>query len=385
MTVEPSARSNQPPWLSSFAKLAWVETRTYLRDPTAVFWTFLYPTILLIVMMALFGSSETQTPSLETDIVVARDGQQARLTRILERRASYIDGVSFNYRVIGADEASPPDRVRIELPADFAPSANNPQVITLRLEAEPDASSGSMISMVSGAVADLNVELAGADPSVAVRYVIGSGQGVSPGYPQSTYYVIGLTVLTIVSTALFGFTGPLIALRAEGGLKLFQAMPIHRIAFTLGYSSCRVLILLVFAFFYIYIGMRVYGTDQSASSGNWPLLMFLVALSSAAFLSLGMAVAGVVTKINTANALINLVNIPIMFLSDLFIPISLMPESIESVARYSPIFMLADSMRQVAAGMVGLSDCWPTILYLIALTAIGTVVAACSFRWNVRG
>ena len=93
MTATPSVGANQAPWLSSFAKLAWVETRTYLRDPTAVFWTFLYPTILLVVMMALFGSTETQSPSLEADIV-ATDGQQAQLTRLLEKRASFVDGVT---------------------------------------------------------------------------------------------------------------------------------------------------------------------------------------------------------------------------------------------------------------------------------------------------
>ena len=376
------ATINQPGWLNSSVTLAWVETRTYLRDPTAVFWTFLYPVILLVVMMALFGSGQTQAPNLETDIV-ARDGQQAQLTRLLEKRASFVDGVTFDFRVIDAEEASPRDRVRIELPADFAPSPENPQTITLRLEEKPDASSGSMISMMSAVVADLNVELAGGDASVVLHYVIGSGEDSSPGYSRSTYYVIGLAVLTIVSTALFGFTGPLIALRAEGGLKLFQVMPIRRIAFTLGYSSCRLLILLVFVFVYIYFGMRVYGADQAISSGNWLLLMFIVALSSVAFLSLGMAVAGVVTKINTANALINLVNIPIVFLSDLFIPISLMPESIESVARYSPVFMLTDSMRQVAAGTAGLPECWPTIVYLLLLAALGTIIAACSFRWNI--
>jgi len=285
MTGTPPAKTNQLPWLSSFKKLAWVETRTYLRDPAAVFWTFLYPTILLVVMMALFGAPEAQMPSFEAD-VVARDGE-------------------------------------------------------------------------------------------------GWAKDAAPGYSRSTYYVIGLTVLTIVSTALFGFTGPLIALRAEGGLKLFQVMPIRRISFTLGYASCRVLILLVFAFFYIYLGMAIYGAERTMSLGNWLLIMFLVALSSAAFLSLGMAVAGVVTKINTANTLMHLVNIPIMFLSDLFIPISLMPDSIESVARYSPVFMLADSMRQVAAGTAGLAECWLTILYLAVLAVIGTIFAAFSFRWNL--
>ena len=130
--------------------------------------------------------------------------------------------------------------------------------------------------------------------------------------------------------------------------------------------------------------MQIYGADHAISFGSWLVIMFLVALSSVAFLSLGMAIAGVVTKISTANTLINIVNIPVMFLSDLFIPISLMPEPIESAVRYSPVFMLADSMRQVAAGTAGLAECWLTIFYLIALAAIGTVVAACSFRWNIR-
>ncbi len=384
MTNAPSVGTNQPPWFGSFAKLAWVETRAYLRDPIAVFWTFLYPTILLVVMMALFGTPGIQAPSLETDIV-AKDGQHAQLTQLLERRASLFDGVTLDYRVIDADEPSPRGRVRVELPVDFRPSRDNPQAITLRLEGEPDANSGSVISMMSAVIADLNLELAGKDASVVLHYEIGSDTEASPAYPRSTYYVIGLTVLTIVSTALFGFTGPLIALRAEGGLKLFQAMPIRRIAFMLGYATCRVLVLLVFAFFYMYLGMWAYGADRSMSSGSWPLLMFLVALSSAAFLCLGMAIAGLVTKINTANALINLVNLPIMFLSDLFIPISLMPDAIESLARYSPVYFLADSMRQAATGTAGLLEIWPTIFYLIALAAIGTVIAACTFRWNTRG
>ena len=53
---------------------------------------------------------------------------------------------------------------------------------------------------------------------------------------------------------------------------------------------------------------------------------------------------------DSANGLTQIINFPMMFLSGLFFPLSLMPDWICPVAHVLPLTYLADALRQVIVG-----------------------------------
>jgi ABC-2 type transport system permease protein len=72
------------------------------------------------------------------------------------------------------------------------------------------------------------------------------------------------------------------------------------------------------------------------------IFLLCVGLSSA-FLALALRS----TKQETQMAVVNLINLPLMFASNTFFPISMMPEWIQAIARVNPISYLTDAIRQL--------------------------------------
>lgn len=366
-------------WLGQAWRFTAVETATYLRDKTAIFWTFLYPVVLLLIMMLLFGGgSGNFAMSLDVE---GRGPAAERLVNQLERNFEALDGIDIELRRVTPAQPTPEGRVRLIVPPRFVDGADA-EPVRVRLDTMPDASSGSMLSLVAQSAAEVNAELAGAPDRVQLRYEISASEPAP--ISSSVYYVVGLAVLTIVSTALFGFSGPLIDLRARGGLKLFQFMPVHRSAFLTGFALCRVVILFVFVSLFIFAGLALFGGLGSVSGQGWAVLLTLTLLGTVSFLAAGLAIAGFITSNSLGSALINLINLPIIFLSDLFIPLSSMPEAVADVSRLTPVYMLVDAMRGAAAGSRTLAECGPVILSLSVLFVVSALVVVSTFRWRLK-
>lgn len=372
------ARRVRPGWTAQAVRFTLVETATYLRDKTAIFWTFLYPVMLLVLMMMLFGGGAGSSFSMALD--VEGHGRSAdRLVAQLDRTFSVLEGVKIDVRRVTQAQETPAGRVRLVVPASFEQGT---EPVRVQLQGTPDASSGSMLSLVAQSVADLNTELSGVPRHVQLHYEIRPSD--QPVISPSVYYVVGLAVLTIVSTALFGFSGPLIDLRARGGLKLFQFMPVYRSAFLTGFAMCRILILFVFVALFISGGLALFGGLRSVTAQGWAVLLTLNLLGTVSFLAAGLAIAGLLTSNSLGSAVINLINLPIIFLSDLFIPLSALPEPVAAASRLTPVYMLVDAMRGAAAGTRSLADCGPVFLSLAILFAVSAAIIASTFRWRLK-
>jgi ABC-2 type transport system permease protein len=62
------------------------------------------------------------------------------------------------------------------------------------------------------------------------------------------------------------------------------------------------------------------------------------------------------TKWETQMAIVNLINLPLMFASNTFFPISQMPEWIQTIARVNPISYLTDAIRQLTVWQLDASS-----------------------------
>lgn len=388
--LDPRGRKSPPQstafieWSRQCARLTLVETATYLRDKTAIFWTFLYPVVLLLIMMALFGGSSGSAVDFRMAIDIEGRGPAADLLADrIERNLSFINGVNSEVRRVNAAETTPKDRVRLIVPDNATADQSSSQPLVARLDSVPDAASGSVLALISQTASELNLELSGVPERYAISYDVRAGE---PGVARSSsvYYVVGLAVLTIISTALFGFSSPLIDLRARGGLKLFQVMPVSRTAFLAAFGLCRIIILMSFVILFIIGGLAAYGGLGSVSREGWLLLALLTLVGSISFLTAGLAIAGLVTNNTLGAALINVINLPIIFLSDLFIPLSAMPHIIQDFARAMPTYRLVEAMRGAAEGSFTFADSRPVLLSLAILFTFSLAVVSTTFRWRLK-
>jgi ABC-2 type transport system permease protein len=76
------------------------------------------------------------------------------------------------------------------------------------------------------------------------------------------------------------------------------------------------------------------------------------------------------------------VQFPMMFLSGTFFPIALMPQALQTVARFLPLTYLSDALRQVMVGGVAYAPLWVCVAVLAGWTVGCFGFAARRFQWQ---
>ena len=157
--------------------------------------------------------------------------------------------------------------------------------------------------------------------------------------PQAARYLLaGYSVFGIMGVALFGF-GVTVALDREQGLlvlKRAQPMPpgaylVAKVAMAMLFSAIVLAVLSVLAA--TVAGVRL-------APAQWLGLYATCLLGVLPFSALGLWL-GTLVGGSGAPALINLVYLPLAFLSGLFIPLSMLPDVLRSIAPLWPSYHLA--------------------------------------------
>jgi ABC-2 type transport system permease protein len=102
-------------------------------------------------------------------------------------------------------------------------------------------------------------------------------------------------------------------------------------------------------------------------------------LLSAGLSSLFIALSLRSTRQETQMAVVNLINLPLMFASNIFFPVSMMPGWLQAIAHVNPVSYLTDALRQLTVLQMDVSALTLDFAYLgifaAALFTIGVVLA----------
>lgn len=190
-------------------------------------------------------------------------------------------------------------------------------------------------------------------------------------YLLATYGAFG-----VISTALFGFGVSVAISRESGELLLKSVAPVPPFAFLAGKMmtslvfSCLVLAEL-FALAALFGNVRFERLEWAALAG-------VLLVGSIPFAALGLAI-GTLASGKGAPAIVNMLFLPMAFLSGLWIPIPALPSALQNFAMALPPYHLA----QLALGVFGRSQGQAPalhVLVLVAVTAISVAVAARGLR-----
>jgi ABC-2 type transport system permease protein len=212
--------------------------------------------------------------------------------------------------------------------------------------------------------------------------VFGSSGNPSRGALSYTDYLVsGLAAMTVVSTTLFGFAVVLVDLRARSRMRLFHVMPFEKRTFFLGFTASRVVILALFCL--AYVGGFSRFAQHAHAVAPHDLLMLCVFLMAGGLVMIGCSIliTSVVKGIATAQALTNFINIPLTFLSDMFLPVSILPPWLQSIVHWSPLYLFVEKYRTIYSGAYDFTD---VALWTFAIAALGIAlisVASWLFSW----
>ncbi|HJT18054.1 MAG TPA: ABC transporter permease [Thermoanaerobaculia bacterium] len=203
-----------------------------------------------------------------------------------------------------------------------------------------------------------------------VFFAIVFGQKGIASYLIATYGAFG-----IIGASLFGFGVSVAIERGQGWLSLKRATPMPlsawfgaKIGMAFLFSAIIVVLLSI-------LGIVLGGVHFAPAA--WAMLFAVLVGGALPFCAMGLMIAYAAGP-NSAPAIVNIVYLPMSFLSGLWIPIEVMPKFLQHIAPAFPPFHLA----QLALIVIGQTkgNVAPHIAALAGFTALFLVAATIAYR-----
>jgi ABC-2 type transport system permease protein len=188
--------------------------------------------------------------------------------------------------------------------------------------------------------------------------------------------IAGMAVMTTTFTALaFNLT----FLREQGILKRMRGTPMPPVAYFGGLLGSAVANAVVQVGIVVSIGHVAYDV---AWPQDWPALALFTALGVVAFGSLGIAMANAIPNFDSAAVYVNVVFLPLIFISGTFYSTESLPRALEAVAEALPLKHVIDGLHGAIVTGDGVPDQLTALAALAAWAAAGIFLAVRYFRWE---
>lgn len=190
--------------------------------------------------------------------------------------------------------------------------------------------------------------------------------GRGGGGEAARYLFAGYAVFGVTGVSLFGF-GVTVALdRSEGLLTLKRAQPMPPGAYLAAKVGMAMLFSLVMFALLSAFAVGLGGVRLAAA--GWLGLLAVVVLAVLPMGALGLWLGTLVSG-RGAPALINLVYLPMAFLSGLFVPLPMLPEVLRTIAPLWPSYHLA-RLAQLQVGFAEGVAPWLHVVVLLCVAAV---------------
>jgi ABC-type multidrug transport system permease subunit len=192
-------------------------------------------------------------------------------------------------------------------------------------------------------------------------------------------HMIGMVlVFAILGNGLFGAGVRTVADREANVLRRFKVAPITPVPLLVASMITGWVLMLPLIALTVLLAHFMYGAPWPA---RWLPLLFLLSLGTVAMRAIGLIVASVANTLSESNILVQLLYIPMLFLSGVTVPLSAMPSWAHAISRVLPSTYLFNGVQRLLAGGA-LTEAIPAVVALLITTALGTFVSMQLFRWE---
>jgi ABC-type multidrug transport system permease subunit len=352
--------------MTSFQSLARAMFLGFRRDRSALFFTIAIPLFFLLIIGGLFAKQSTpKSKILEIGAVPVVDQMPAGM------RADF--GKSFKITKI-SDRQAALTKVR-KGDYDAALEQTGGQV-TIHVSAADQVKSGTAQGQAQALVQAANQAASGSPP----RYTLRAQQVEDRSLKPIQYITPGLLGWALASAAMFGASATLVTWRTKGTLRRLRLSPVPiRTVFT-----ARVVVSLGVALVQtaIFIGVATTSFFGLKLSHYWWMVIPTVLSGVLAFVAIGMLIGAWAKTQESAQAITQMVVLPMAFLGGAFFPIDHAPKWLRIVTEIFPLRHLNDGMLKVMARGQGPASVLPQIGILLAFALVAAVIAVRVFRWE---
>ncbi|HUW08848.1 MAG TPA: ABC transporter permease [Anaerolineae bacterium] len=353
--------------------------REFCREPMAIVLILLLPLVLAVFFGLLFeGGGGSWTLQLG---IVNKDGGPAGqqfmegLTAPDVQEAINLTTGSQS-EMLAALERGDVSLVLV-LPADMTASLGQGQQIAVEVlyGSASAGSSAAGLSVVQNLLDEANLALSGASRKLVMEPVsvqIKSLRNIDLQMP-------GLLGVALLWLGLFGTALPLVQQRTTQVLRRLSVTPLRPVTMLTAQVGWRVTVALLQAGLFLLVG---YFAFQVGVVGSKLLFVGVVALGALVFISLGYLLAGLASSEEGLMGMVQLVNLPMMFLSGGLVPHEMLPGFFQPVIRVLPLTYLSDALRQLMVDAPPLYPLWLDCAVLAGCFALFLVLGVRFWRWE---
>jgi ABC-2 type transport system permease protein len=203
------------------------------------------------------------------------------------------------------------------------------------------------------------------------------------GEDGGRFFTPAIIVFSVITATFTNIAMSLTMARDEGILKRIRGTPLPAWAYLGGRilhaaGVALLLVVIVAAFGAVFYGVPV-------PWAQLPALLVTLLLGAATFCALGLAVAAFVPNADAAPAVVNAAILPLLFISNVFIPLQNAPEWINVVSEIFPVRHFADAMLRIYdVNTLGAGFSNGDLAVMAIWGVIGLFVAARFFSWEPR-
>jgi ABC-type multidrug transport system permease subunit len=336
------------------AQLVLFRVRSFVREPSALFWVFAFPLLTSVALGLAFR--DRSLPELSVAVVDGPDADP--LAASLEA----LDGLAAQRMT----EAEGRDALRRGKAALMLIPGPEPELIV-----DPVQADGRTARLM---VVDALERLQGRVDRVTVR----NQQVTAPGSRYIDFLIPGLLGFGLMSSSLWGLGWALVQMRTGKLLKRLVATPMQRGHFLLSFMLGRNLLAVAEILFFAAFAHLIFDVQMSGSLLSFT---FLGLWGSTAFGGLALLVVCRASNAETASGLINLASMPMMVLSGVFFSASNFPDWLQPLIKVLPLTALNDGLRAIMLDGAPLLALWPQGLVLGVWGLVPFLIAVRYFKW----
>ena len=220
---------------------------------------------------------------------------------------------------------------------------------------------------------------------VIFSVIFGNGSlMVAPGKTVrvATFYVPSIAAFSVVNACYTNIAISLSFLRDSGALKRIHGSPLP----VWSYMSARIIHAVLMAILLVIIcaafGAIFYGA--TLPSTTLPTFALTLLVGAAVFSALGVAITAFIPNADAAPAIVNGTILPLLFISDVFIPLNNPPQWLDIAGKIFPVRHFADAMISSFFALSGSGLHTDDLLVLGAWGIGGLIVGLRFFQWEPK-
>jgi len=349
--------------MKQFGRLVIVQFLEYIREPAALFWTFIFPIAMSWGLGVAFSQKGEQVRRVAwvqqhagTTLQALTNGKDSSSLKVGNEKIGITD---YRFTKTSWDEAVKMiKRGRVALVL-----AENGDSVTYHFDPKnPEAQAAYMqlSAMINHSAAPVKEDRIEPFSEIGTRYI--------------DFLLPGLIGMNIMMSAMWGVSYALIDRRSKRLLRRMVATPMSKPGFLFAHLFTRIVLsllecVILIAFAKAYFHIRIEGSMLG--------LLLLILAGNLAFFGIAVLISSRTSNPQVGNGMINAVVMPMMICSGVFFSYQNFPDWMMPVLRNLPLSILADNIRSIFNEGAGLMQA------LIAggiLSALGLICFAIGYR-----